>query len=334
MALTAEDWPIAAALLPLDNAHPQGPARTDDLDGRWLDDLRSVADAGFDAVDLTDSWIRYGDLAPAQVTALRDALATAEVAPLSMSVIRRSVIDETDGDENLAYSHRSIDVAAELGAGVVSVGLHRPLTDEQRRQLWFWTVRGPEDRLGDADAWALAVARFRELGRHADELGLLLSLELYEHTFLGSSASAVRLVEDIGSHAVGLNPDIGNLIRLHEPVEDWQEIAEATMPYANFWHVKNYRRDEDPRTGNVTTSPSYLEDGVMDYRRAVRIALDSGFQGVICTEHYGGDGLSMSAANRDYLRSRVLPRRPRPIGTSRVAQQYGGKVMSDDPALR
>lgn len=334
MALTAEDWPIAASLLPLDPAHPQGLGRSDELDERWLEDLRSVADAGFDAVDLTDSWIRYGDLAPGHVAGLRDALVAAEVAPLSMSVIRRSVIDESDGDENFAYSHRSIDVAAELGVGVVSVGLHRPLTEEQRRQLWFWTVRGKGDRLGDAASWALAVARFRELGRHAAELGLLLSLELYEHTFLGSSESAVRLVEDIDLHSVGLNPDIGNLIRLHEPVEGWREIAEATMPFANFWHVKNYRRDEDPRTGNITTSPSYLEDGVMNYRTAVRIAVDSGFQGVICTEHYGGDGLSMSAANRDYLRRRVLPRRPRPSGTSLVTQQYGKKVMSNDSALR
>jgi hypothetical protein len=90
--------------------------------------------------------------------------------------------------------------------------------------------------------------------------------------------------------------------------------------------VKNYTRDEDPSTGAITTTPTYLESGLIDYRTAVRIAVDSGFQGVICTEHYGGDGLSMSAANRDYLRLRALPRRERPVGVSRVRQQYGAGV--------
>jgi sugar phosphate isomerase/epimerase len=324
MPLTADAWPIAAALLPLDPVDAGAGDPRMDLERAWAEALLEVADAGFDAVDLTDTWLKYGDLGTPQVRALRTALSHAGLAPLSMSVIRRSVIDERHGDENLAYTHRSIDVAAELGVGVVSVGLHRPLTAEQRGQLWFWSVPGHRDRMGDPEAWALAVARFRQLGRHAEDVGVLLSLELYEHTFLGTAESSVRLVEDIGSASVGLNPDIGNLIRLHEPVESWRKIAEATMPYANFWHVKNYHRDENPGSGSVTTSPSYLEDGVIDYRTAVRIAVDAGFQGVICTEHYGGDGLSVSAANRDYLRMRVLPRRPRPIGTSRVRQQYGG----------
>jgi sugar phosphate isomerase/epimerase len=230
------------------------------------------------------------------------------------------VTDERHGAAHLAYAHRTLDVAAELGVGVVSVGLHRALTPQQRAQLWFWTVEGHRDPFDDDDAWSLAVTRLRELGRHAGELGMLLSLELYEHTFLGTAASAVRLVEDIGLDVVGLNPDIGNLIRLHEPVEDWREIAEATMPYANFWHVKNYTRDEDAAAGLFSTVPTSLELGVINYREAVKIALRNGFQGVICVEHYGGDGLSVSATNRDYLRGRVLPRREYAPGVSRVRQ--------------
>jgi sugar phosphate isomerase/epimerase len=316
--LTAETWPIAAAMLPFRAANPD-----DALDAaeRWSEDLAQVRDAGFEHIDLTDSWMRYGDLAPERVTELRDAIAGAGLAAVSMSAIRRSVIDEQHGDEHLAYAHRCIDAAAALGVGVVSVGLHRALTLEQTQRLWFWTARGHEDPFGDDDAWALAVRRFRELGDHAAELGMLLSLELYERTFLGSAASAVRLVEEIGSEHVGLNPDIGNLIRLHEPVEDWRELVDATLPWANFWHVKNYARDENPATGLYSAVPTYLESGLIDYRSAVRTALDHGFQGVICTEHYGGDGLSMSAANRDYLR-RILPKVERPIGSSRVRQQF------------
>jgi hypothetical protein len=61
---------------------------------------------------------------------------------------------------------------------------------------------------------------------------------------------------------------------------------------------------------------------VIDYRSAVKLALANGFQGVICVEHYGGDGLSVSATNRDYLRSRVLPRRAYEPGRSRVRQSF------------
>jgi len=316
--LTATTWPIAAAMLPLGDADPSRiPAA--ELSDRWRADLAEVRDAGFDGVDLTDSWVRYGDLDAAGVTALREHIAGAGLTPLSMSAIRRSVIDERDGQSHLAYAHRCLDAAAELGVGVVSFGLHRALTPAQSAQLWFWTAEGHRDDPDDDESRALAVRRFRELGEHARDIGLIVSLEMYEHTYLGTAASAVRLVEDIGLAEVGLNPDIGNLIRLHEPVEDWRDLLEATMPWANFWHVKNYTRDEDATAGWFTTTPSYLESGVIDYRTAVRTAVRHGFQGVICTEHYGGDGLSMSAANRDYLR-RVLPRREHVVGRSRVRQ--------------
>jgi len=287
-----------------------------------------VRDAGFDAIDLTDTWVAFGDLSPAQRTAMRERIQREALMAASLSVIRRSVIDGRTGLENLAYSHRCLDLAAEWGVGVVSVGLHRPLTPQQRAQLWFWTAPGHRDPTDDPAQWDLAVRRFRELGRHAQEVGVLLSLEMYEHTYLGSGSSAVRLVEEIGMDVVGLNPDFGNLIRLHEPIEDWRELARQTLPYANYWHVKNYTRDEDAATGVIATSPTYLESGLIDYRSAVRWAIDGGFQGVICTEHYGGDGLSMSAANRDYLRSRILPRRDYVAAPSRVRQQFAPAAES------
>lgn len=322
MALTAETWPIAASLLPFPAESLAGGRLESQAPPRWRRVFETVADAGFDAVDLTDTWVAFGDLTPLQADAMRESLAQSGLTPASLSVIRRSVTDELVGEENLAYSHRCIDLAAEWGVGVVSVGLHRPLTAEQRQRLWFWTVAGHRDPSDDSATWELAVQRLRELGRHAEDVGVLLSLEMYEHTYLGTADSAVRLVEDIEMDVVGLNPDFGNLIRLHEPIEDWREVARRTLPYANYWHVKNYTRDEDAGTGAVTSSPTYLESGLIDYRSAMQWAIDGGFQGVICTEHYGGDGLSMSAANRDYLRSRILPRREYDPPTSRVRQQY------------
>ncbi len=323
MALTAQDWPIAASLL---NFSPAVVGDTEQWHALARDVMDEVAHAGFSHVDLTDSWVRPGDLNAAQLDILTQATASAGLVPASISAIRRSVIDQGSGDDNLAYSHRTLDAAARLGVGVVSFGLHQALTPEQRKLLWFWRKAGHRDS-DSPEVRALAVRRFRELGDHAAELGLLVSLEMYEHTYLGSAASAVRLIEEIDRPNVGLNPDIGNLIRLPEPIEHWLDLLEATLPYTNYWHVKNYARDEDPMTGAVVALPTYMELGLINYREGMKRAIAHGFQGVICVENYGGDGLSVSATNRDYLR-RILPREPGyAVGRSRVDQQFATEVV-------
>ena len=98
---------------------------------------------------------------------------------------------------------------------------------------------------------------------------MLLSLEMYEDTYLGTADSSVRLVEDIGLDNVGLNPDIGNLIRLHRPIEAWREMVAKTLPYTNYWHMKNYSRDEDPRPRRLPPVPAPMESGLINYRGRV-----------------------------------------------------------------
>lgn len=312
MPLTAVDWPIAAVLLQFPNAHDAGP----DV---WDDVLRQVRRAGFDRVDLMDSWVRTADLDHARRDELLAVLRQNGLAVSVIPVARKSVIDPETGDDNLAYDHRTIDAAAELGVRMVCLSLHRPLTAAQQRAQWFWTVDGPKDP-DDPEIRALAVRRFQELGRHAAEVGVLLSLELYEDTYLGSAASAVHLVEEIGMPEVGLCPDVGNLIRLHRPVEQWRDVYAATLPYANYWQAKSYQRDEDPATGAVFAVPAPLESGFVNHREVVRLALEAGFQGPIGLEHYGGDGLSVCASNREYLRGILPETGDYGLGSSRVTQ--------------
>lgn len=292
VGLSAQTWPIAAAMLPFPESQ-ENPAA-------WPGQLAEVAAEGFSEVDLTDNWLRIGDLPQRRLEELVEALEGAALRPVAVSAIRRSVIDPAAGAENLAYSHRVLEASRAVGADVVSFGLHRPLTPAQRDAFWFWTVPGPVDDT-DEDTWAMAVARLRELGSHAAGLGLEMSLEMYEDTLLGSSESAVRLVGDIGLDNVGLNPDLGNLFRLHRPVEDFLAAVEHCLPHSNYWHVKNYWRSEDA-AGNVVSIPAPMASGSANYRRAIQIAIEAGFTGAFCVEHYGGDGLSVSAANRDYIR--------------------------------
>jgi sugar phosphate isomerase/epimerase len=304
--LDRANWPIAAAMLGFPNVLADGTSVQDQPAEGWAQTLEEVVDAGFDCVDPYDSWLRLADLPPERLREFAGVLDSLGLRVPAVSIARRSVIDPDHGEAHLAYTHRAVDAAAAVGARVLNIGLFRALTPAQAQALWFWTAPGPADP-DDPAVWALGVERVREVARHAADAGLELSLEMYEDTYLGTADSAVAFVTDVGSPNVGLNPDLGNLLRLHRPVERWDAMAEKVLPHANFWHMKNYFRTEDATSGAIVTAPAPLELGVMDCRRAIRMAVAAGFHGPITCEHYGGDGLSVSATNRDYLR-KVLPR--------------------------
>ncbi|WP_319414292.1 sugar phosphate isomerase/epimerase family protein [uncultured Cohaesibacter sp.] len=303
---TREAWPIASAMIPFPGILPDGRLVQDLPAEEWEKTLTDVADAGFTELDPTDSWLRIADLEPSRLDEFLAITRSLGLSIPAISTSRRSVIDPDHGDEYLAYCHRVIDTAASVGAGSVCFGLFGPLTPAQQKALWFWTedgVKNPED----PDIYNKAVGRIKELGRHADELGLEISMEMYEDTYIGTADGAVKFTEDVDLPNVGINADLGNLVRLHRPVEHWQDMMAKIAPFLKYWHVKNYTRVEDPITGAVITHPAPMESGIINYRAAIRMALDLGYKSAFLCEHYGGDGLSVMAANRDYIR-RILPR--------------------------
>jgi len=294
---TARAWPIAAAMLPFPDSQA-APAPT------WIAQLAQVAYEGFTEVDITDGWVRPGDLDATRLRELAETVSAVGLRAVAISAIRRSVIDPVDGEHNLAYSHRTIEAAAALGIRIVSVGLHRPLASNQRGVQWFWTEPGPADDTSP-ETWRLAADRIRELGRHAEGAGIEISLEMYEDTLIGTVDGALRLVDDVDLPNVGLNPDLGNLYRLHREVEDFLEASARCAPRANYWHVKSYFRDEDRARGFVTTVPAPMEFGSMNYRAAITTAIRAGYSAPFCVEHYGGDGLSVAARNREYVQRMI-----------------------------
>ncbi|WP_343069743.1 sugar phosphate isomerase/epimerase family protein [Paracoccus amoyensis] len=299
---TARTWPIAAAMIPFPGKLPDGRLVQDAGPDIWARDLTDVADAGFDAVDPTDSWLRVADLDSGQRAEFVAICKDLGLSIPAISTSRRSVIDPEHGDEYLAYSHRVLDTAAELGVGYVSFGFFGPLTPQQQKMLWFWTADGVKNP-SDPAIYTLAIMRMRELGDHAQRLGIQISLEMYEDTYIGTARDAVQFMQDLDHPAVKLNLDIGNLIRLHRPVEHWAEMIDLCAPYAGYWHVKNYYRIEEPATGQVMTHPAPLLGGTINYRAAIRRVLELGFDSPFLVEHYGGDGLNICAQNRDYIRT-------------------------------
>lgn len=289
----AAAWPIAAAMLPFKYSQ--------DADAsHWRWQLDQVAFEGFDGIDLTDNWVKVGNLSDERLDELKSVLDEVGIRVVATSAIRCSPIDPETGLENLAYLHRTIDASKKLGTNLVSLGLHRPLLPAQQEALWFWTQPGPVDSQ-DPENWQLAVDRIRELSDHAASLDMELTLEMYEDTLIGTADGAVKLVEAIDRENVGLNPDLGNLFRLHREIEDFNVSVAKCMPHANYWHVKNYFRDVD-KDGHVVSLPAPMAMGSANYREAIQIAIDAGYTGPFCVEHYGGDGLTVAAMNRDYIR--------------------------------
>ena len=303
---TRDNWPIAAAMIQYPNVLPDGSSVQDQAAEGWAAALADVSDAGFTELDPTDSWIRLADLEPSRLDEFMAVLREATLTIPAISTARRSPIDPVHGDAYLAYGHRVIDTAARVGAVAVSFGFLEALNEAQKKALWFWTAQGPVNP-DDKAVWRKAVERIRELADHAAGLGIEIGLEMYEDTYLGTADSAVRFTLDVDRPNVGINADLGNLVRLHRPVEHWLSMMRKVAPHARYWHAKNYFRTEDEATGLVVTAPAPLELGVISYRVAIRMALEHGFDSPFLCEHYGGDGLSVSALNRDYIR-RFLPR--------------------------
>ncbi|MGW2092222.1 sugar phosphate isomerase/epimerase family protein [Promicromonospora sukumoe] len=299
---TADDWPIAANMLSFGSTTADGTPNAYAPAESWRGQLQQVADLGFTEVDPTDAWLSIGELSDARFAELLAVLKETGLTVPSVSTTRRSVVDVLRGEDYLRFGHTIIDRAPQLGAEVVNFGFMQALKPAQERALWFWLAEGHHDDLDDKDTYDLAVGRIRELADHARDLGVQVSLEMYEDTYVGTPDLAVRFVQDVDRDNVGINPDLGNLVRLHRPVEDIPTMFEKVLPLTNFWHIKNYTRDEDPATGSYATHPTPLVQGVVNYRAVIRRALELGFEGVFVCEHYGSDSLGVAAINREYIR--------------------------------
>jgi sugar phosphate isomerase/epimerase len=300
-AYTAETWPIAAAMLPFGSVDSRGGPIHEADPEEWAKHLRLVRRLGFTEFDPTDTWVRVGDLSPERLADFKKVMADTGLTIPAISTSRRSVMDPERGEEYLEYSHRLLDKAAELDVPLVSFGFFQKFTPAQEKALWFWLEEGWHDD-ESTQARSRAASLIRELAEHAQRNGQQITLEMYEDTYVGTADGAIAFLKEVDHPACGLNPDIGNLVRLHRPLESVPGMFDKLLPHTNYWHVKNYLRDEDPRTGQVMTFPVPMDFGLINYRAAITQAIRLGFRGAFLCEHYGSDAITVIAKNRAYIR--------------------------------
>ena len=129
-------------MLPFGNKDSHGGPIHDAEPEEWAKHLRLVRRIGFTEVDPTDTWVRVGDLSPERLADFKSVLSDVGLTIPAISTSRRSVMDPEHGEEYLAYSHRLLDVAAELGVPMVSFGFFQAVDGEQQQRLVVLAGRG------------------------------------------------------------------------------------------------------------------------------------------------------------------------------------------------
>jgi sugar phosphate isomerase/epimerase len=290
---------VAGSTLAL--GRPGAPAIGTDPDA-WGGALKTISDCGFDHVDLVSAWVSPGTLSADEIDALGEALDGSGLRPSGVSLVRASIIDPADGHANLELTLATLEATARLGAPILSIGFHRPLQGAQLDGP-FWMAAPPMDDASDAN-FECAIERLAQVCESAERVGIDVSLELHEGTLLDRGERILRLLDGVDSDRLGVNLDIGNLVRVPGPmVEPWRQTLDACLGRVNYWHIKNYIRLEQPSTGLALSVPCGIADGEIDYRTAAEQVIGAGYRGALCIEHYGGDPLWVMRQGREYLES-------------------------------
>lgn len=127
--------------------------------------------------------------------------------------------------------------------------------------------------------WQWAAEGFQRLGALAEELGFRLAFETHMGYLHDLPEPSRKLVDQIGSKAVGINLDYGNAVHFPQPVA----LAEAIRQCGDrlyYTHLKNYTS----LRGTTARLPAGLADGDINNREFMRLLMTSGYTGPLCIE--------------------------------------------------
>ena len=260
-------------------------------------------DAGFDGLDISDSWplASLGDAAARQTRALAEDMGLC--IPV-ISCMGKTLCHPELGAANEQAIARALPLAQALGAATVNLALSIPRSPGVVPTMG--AAHSPGGSLGAPEAdYDLTRERLRRLARQAADLGLSLSLELHDRSLADTSASLLRLLDDANEANLGANPDLCNGYRAYAtPPESWEAALDALAPRMNLWHVNNVQRVHFPEIERAAFIERPLQDGDVDYRLAHRKVRAAGFDGWVVIEYKGrGDALATTGAGRAYLAS-------------------------------
>jgi sugar phosphate isomerase/epimerase len=265
---------------------PVWPFRWDEPYGQAI---RRISSLGFRAVELI-AWTREvldTYYTPATIRELRSII-DGEGLVLSQFVSSPAKIASGDpGERAGAVEHvkRLVDVGVQLGAPIVNSTTGRPfnlpvppITDRPHVQMF--TADVPPGLDWDQN-WLDYVAAIREGAAYAEQAGVRYSLEPHPFRYGANTDGLLRLLDAVGSPALGVNLDPSHTF----PVG---ELPDVTIYRLNK-HVLHCDFSDNDGTTNVHWRPG---KGKIDWERALRALKEVGYDGVISLEFEDVPGVS------------------------------------------
>jgi hexulose-6-phosphate isomerase len=171
--------------------------------------------------------------------------------------------DASDRRQALDEANRALDIAAGLGARTILI---------HPGQL---TPAVPYD-----DCWKFALESLNALKARAASMHLRLGLENVWNRFLMSPLEFVRLLDDVGSPAVGIWFDVGNVVAIGYP-EQWVRILGGGRLVGI--HLKDFKRGPGDHFGTYDGFVP-LFHGSVNWQAVMAALVAAGFNDYLVTE--------------------------------------------------
>ncbi len=258
--------------------------------------------AGFDGIDVADTWMSWYGASNADLHSFRDQTRHAGLVVSGLNPYRCILARHESAARNLEKLFRSLEVCRILDCRMLNLALSVPFpavwSEHERAERQTRLARDRDFTDGDFEETAQKIQRLADEAARDD---IQLTIELHDDGMTDTSASVLRLHRLVDRPNVGVNPDLQNGYRVPYPTEDWRAALIALAPRTNYWHVKScakvYHLDER-RTYSHRAS---IRDGDIDHRWALTQLARVGYDGWIVVESGGGDSLVTAASDRAYL---------------------------------
>ena len=255
--------------------------------------MRRAREYGYDGVEI---WSGHFRLETVEET-LREAQRLGRELGIGTPVLNLSGnVIEDDAEERRARMKRLVEVierCPDYGVDLINGYAGSLIVDRTD-----WANNG--SAAATEEHYERAIEAYRVLGPAAERAGVTITLEVHMNTIHDTAASAVRLLDAIGSPAVRANLDPGNMwgVRTSEHPVDAVGILGDRIA---FVHFKNARR-----VGYIPVGVDYdytLKEGELDYYAIVSALVRAGFRGPYGLEWSGsGDPSVPTREDIEYLK--------------------------------
>jgi sugar phosphate isomerase/epimerase len=267
-----------------------------------------AVDVGFEGVEISPRWLDVYALSYEELELLRADVEAAGLRVSGLNLNRFVLTRSPQAADHRWRFERSVDVAVALGAELIVLSQSLPTLPAGGRL----PLCGDDVPVAEH---ARAAALIAPVAARAAKAGVKLSIELHDDGLTDTAAWCLWHVDacqegkgEEGS-PVGVNPDLGNICRGPHPLPDWEAALRLLAPYANVWHIKNYR---DARTAPIW-------DGDIDYRRAFAIMREADYDGWVSIESYvDADVLQLQEVSLAWARDASRVNRGRPCTPSSI----------------